>query len=870
MKDQIDTLVKEKESIIQTSSLQLRTSVSHAHEEDQLAMAKVKELAAHDHEDEEAKIQGLQRYVSTLEQKNDRLSTMIDQRNHQLETAEDQKEKLEARLNTAKDEIALLKTENCTLLDDIQRTEETTEKDKQSSIQEFSQQLDNVNRTVTDQTGMITDLRNQMERLQPFENKVSVLQTEIVGLQETLLQLTKTNETLQHEVIQRENDLAAVRNEFQQLTEKYETLQHEKDTLVATFTMSEQEYTLSIQQQKETIEALRDEVERSQTHANACTTALEDNFKSLAVADARAVDAETKCRALEEKVQALSTVHVQNQILQDQLRDNETQIAALKVDRETARSEKAAVIAKLAELEAPKAPPSPFKNDVPNIVTSSSPSSSSLSASPVTRTNEAEILTDAALMALVGGGGRPIPSSSSQVDGRAAEDSNVGMKANDDNEDVNVQAYDTLPALRGLITILQGQLAEAQTIATTAETARDNALQRAITTESDIAALRNKLDKLTATIQGYEIKARSAEARADAAKIETESVRASLASAQALLMDCERRTAAAEATAASATENVRFVQAEKERAEMECRVLQTQLDMALTGPMTGNAAVLARQTEASKAATERLQLADISLREARTEIERLQKNLLTAEDRLQQIEEQRAIERGADAVTQKAVHASKAELSVRLAEVTAEAKALHELTTKLQHELSEARHEVREANTNRETAQMLAVTTMNDAVRALSSVLGIPVTAEMIKTGRYPITMEITGGHGSTNTQQVKEDILSREVSAAAAQLKLVTLQKSAMAKELSQVYKAVEVLENNLGRTRTENKRLHDALTETNRRLMKESANNHKVVQATVPALPMTVSPSSETRTRGIAPGVLSAMRSVFPIMRT
>ena len=61
----------------------------------------------------------------------------------------------------------------------------------------------------------------------------------------------------------------------------------------------------------------------------------------------------------------------------------------------------------------------------------------------------------------------------------------------------------------------------------------------------------------------------------------------------------------------------------------------------------------------------------------------------------------------------------------------------------------------------------------------------------------------------NTNLSNINEDDLAREMHAAASQLRLVTLQKAAMAKELTQVYKAVEVLEGNLGRTRKENSKL-------------------------------------------------------------
>ena len=812
------------------SSVKLTSALSQVHDEDLAEITKLKALAAHDHDDEEAKIKALQDYINGLEGRIQTMTELLSETDRQRTLAQDNEEKLEARLLKAKDEIELLRTENNTLLQDIHRIEEIDEQDKETSLHTLSDKIGKTKQQVTKQTSTIHTLQNKVTKLQ---SELSTLQVEYKRIQE---EFTAVKDQLQSKT-----------TELQILSTNFDTLQHEKDVLMATHAMAEQEYNLTNQQQLTTIQFLQDEVNDLRNQADASTIALQDNFKQLATADARAVEAETKLQTAMETLQTLTTIKNENQQLQDQLRNYESQNASLLVDRETVRSENAVLLAKVAELEAPKAPVSPFKE--PTVINSSSPSS------PALNDNAA----DAAMMALAGGGSHPIASPS-----KDDNDEINNLKSNDDNQDINVQAYDTIPALRGLITILQGQLAEAQAMANSSEQARDSALQRAITAETEIAALNSKIEKFSSSIQAYEIKARSAEARADAAKLETESVRSSLASAQSLLMDCERRTASAEATAASATENIKFMQAEKERAEMECRVLQTQLDMALTGPMTGNAAVIARQTEASKAVTERLQLADASLREARTEIERLQKALTDADNRIYQMEEQRAVERGADVASQKQIQASKAEVNVRLAEVMAEAKALHDLTTKLQAELTEARHNVREAYAQRDAAQANAENIMNDAVRALSSALGVPVTAEMIKSGRYPITPSVNETNNNNNT--VKEDILSREVNAAAAQLKLVTLQKSAMAKELAQVYKAVEVLENNLGKTRTENKRLHDALTETNRRLLQNATapNSGKKEYPKEDTTIDAVSPPG-SRTRGIAPGVLSAMRSVF-----
>ena len=406
--------------------------------------------------------------------------------------------------------------------------------------------------------------------------------------------------------------------------------------------------------------------------------------------------------------------------------------------------------------------------------------------------------------------------------------------------DLSVMAYDDTPALRALV---------------------DSLKRETLSMEKEVTDLRSRLEISLSTgidagnkLAALDLSVRRYAAREEELSSQISSLRRELALAHEAVTSAENRATEAELNFEQISSKLASNQREVESSAMEARVAQEQLNLYLLRHPGGSHGSSGRGGGGGFENDETL----LMMEQQKNEIIRLEKALDIANSRARDESERAAALSSQSLEQHRLLQSARAEASLKSADVDAHLEGLIAAEINARNEAREAKMAVEKARNEK----LILETALADVCKSITSVLGVFVSIETLKLGEKSISSAISQSihiksdpgstlsslpalpptpfsinrsgsngnyhlpshsssfsiqHENINSQNrlnnssstLNDEDLAREMNAAATQLRLVTLQKAAMAKELTQVYKAVEVLEGSLGKTRKENSKL-------------------------------------------------------------
>jgi hypothetical protein len=412
--------------------------------------------------------------------------------------------------------------------------------------------------------------------------------------------------------------------------------------------------------------------------------------------------------------------------------------------------------------------------------------------------------------------------------------------------DLSVMAYDDKPALRALVDSLKRETLSMEKEVTDLR----SRLEISLSTGIDAA---NKLAALDLSVRRYA-------AREEELSSQISSLRRELALAHEAVTSAENRATEAELNFEQISSKLASNQREVESSAMEARVAQEQLKLYLLrhpGGSHGSSGSSGSSGRGGGGGFENDETL-LMMEQQKNEIIRLEKALDIANSRARDESERAAALSSQSLEQHRLLQSARAEASLKSADVDAHLEGLIAAEINARNEAREAKMAVEKARNEK----LILETALADVCKSITSVLGVFVSIETLKLGEKSISSAISQSihiksdpgstlsslpalpptpfsinrsgsngnyhlpshsssfsiqHENINSQNrlnnssstLNDEDLAREMNAAATQLRLVTLQKAAMAKELTQVYKAVEVLEGSLGKTRKENSKL-------------------------------------------------------------
>jgi chromosome segregation ATPase len=603
-------------------------------------------------------------------------------------------------------------------------------------------------------------------------------------------------------------------------------------------------------EQKEDTDNERNESERVKKELSASQEALSAAFRDMASVDAnltaalesastltsRAESAESKCKSLDEEKSKLFSL-VEEALLERDRLTNE--ISLVKAELAVALMKKETVDTGAGGNQVsgfPKeAAVGPDWND-PNEMRVASGDSS-------------------AVMALAEGGG------------------GVSSISNISNGDLRVMAYDDTPALRSLVNELKTQASALEIEVNDLRNKLSASLSFGEKSANDVAALELSLKRYTAREE--ELSTQIANIRRELASAH-EAVSSAEKRAAESEMNAERVSMKIAAYQREAETSAMEARVAQEQLSMYL-LRQPSGHLSSSSSSTSFSSI-----GGSNGGLIREVVNEEIIQQQKNEIARLEKALETASNRAREEAERVAALTSQGLEQHRLLQRARAEANLKSADVDAHLEGLVASEARARNELNEAKRVAEAAKEEKASVIRILDAVLTDVPKAISSVLGVKVPPEMLQAGESSLVSLLcqsslvknsrpeaasnatanlaslpalpptpfsaykggnmsynNGGGGggashsnhehsataassSSSSLSINEDDLAREMHAAATQLRLVTLQKAAMAKELTQVYKAVEVLEGNLGKTRRENSKLLATLSavQSSRRL--------------------------------------------------
>lgn len=462
-----------------------------------------------------------------------------------------------------------------------------------------------------------------------------------------------------------------------------------------------------------------------------------------------------------------------------------------------------------------------------------------------------------AVMALAEGGGGVGDVSSGGVYNKVSQQMSAG--------DLRVTAYDDTPALRSLVNELRSQATSLEVEVSELRFKLSDALAVGENASSQKASLEISVASLELSVKRHV-------AREEELSLQIANIRKELASAHEAVSSAEKRAVDSEMSVERVSSKIASYQREAETSAMEARVAQEQLTMYLLRQPSGHLSSSSSSSLIGGGGLLKEVVNEEILQQQRNEIARLEKALDAASSRAREEADRVAALTSQGLEQHRLLQRARAEANLKSADVDAHLEGLVASEARARAESNEAKKAADIARDERASVIRILETVLTDVPKAIYAVLGVRISPETLQSGESSISFLLSqssiinkirstetnatssslsslpalpptpfsvskggsssgGGGGvhesvlinqsrnsiaatNTNTSNINEDDLAREMHAAASQLRLVTLQKAAMAKELTQVYKAVEVLEGNLGRTRKENSKLLATLT--------------------------------------------------------
>jgi hypothetical protein len=457
----------------------------------------------------------------------------------------------------------------------------------------------------------------------------------------------------------------------------------------------------------------------------------------------------------------------------------------------------------------------------------------------------------------------------------------VSSISNISNGDLRVMAYDDTPALRSLVNELKTQASALEIEVNDLRNKLSASLSFGEKSANNVAALELSLKRYTAREEELSTQianirrelasaheaVSSAEKRAAESEMNAERVSMKIAAYQR-----EAETSAMEARVAQ--EQLSMYLLRQPSGHLSSSSSSSSTSFSSIGGSNGG---LMREV-----------VNEEIIQQQKNEIARLEKALESASNRAREEAERVAALTSQGLEQHRLLQRARAEANLKSADVDAHLEGLVASEARARNELNEAKRVAEAAQEEKASVIRILDAVLTDVPKAISSVLGVKVPPEMLQAGESSLVSLLcqsslvknsrpeaasnatanlaslpalpptpfsaykggnmsynNGGGGgashsnhehsataassSSSSLSINEDDLAREMHAAATQLRLVTLQKAAMAKELTQVYKAVEVLEGNLGKTRRENSKLLATLSavQSSRRLGSSLTSN-------------------------------------------